>query len=77
MPFQRNRSDVLSGSERVKSARKCLRLIEESQPDLNRWRTNDRTFYRQELEFAKLPTYLPSEPDLQWLRDLVSRYVTN
>jgi hypothetical protein len=67
--FQRD--NVLSADERNASARKCLALLEDCTERMN----------AKELGFVedmpeKIERWGCSEPQLQWLRDLVSRYVT-
>lgn len=73
--FQNNRGGVLNDDERAASARKCLQLLAEA--ELPFMRPNDYTFYNKHKSLAKGLRYVPSEPELQWLRDLVSRYVTH
>jgi len=74
--FARNRGNVLDVEERASSARKCLKIIADSKPDLSRWGSADASKYERELGYANSINYAPSEPTLQWLRDMVSRYVT-
>jgi hypothetical protein len=75
--FQRNRSDVLNAEERATSARKCLQLLTENpRVPKERWKVADLNFYNRELGFANSQIYAPSDRVLQWLRDMVSRYVT-
>lgn len=67
--FQRD--NVLSADERNTSARKCLKLLEDHTERMN----------AKELGFVedmpeKIERWGCSEPQLQWLRDLVSKYVT-
>ncbi len=69
MGFQRD--NVLSLDERNVSARKCLVLLEDVAERLN----------AKELGFVedmpeKIQRWGCSEPQLQWLRDLVSKYAT-
>lgn len=73
--FQRD--NVLSDTERTKSAKKCLQIIADSNPNMGDWRKKDMDFYFQQSRFARMKDYAPTEPILQWLRDLVERYVTN
>jgi hypothetical protein len=67
--FQRD--NVLSADERNASARKCLALLEDCTERMN----------AKELGFVedmpeKIERWGCTEPQLQWLRDLVSKYVT-
>lgn len=69
MGFQRD--NVLSLDERNASARKCLSLLEDYTDKMN----------ARELSFVedmpdKIQQWGCTEPQLQWLRDLVSKYVT-
>jgi hypothetical protein len=69
MGFQRD--NVLSLDERNASARKCLALLEDHADRLN----------ARELSFVedmpdKIERWGCTEPQLQWLRDLVSKYAT-
>lgn len=62
--------------ERAESARKCLKLM----ADINEQsliRVKDFDFLQSQRELARFISYGPSEPQLQWLRDMVERYVTN
>lgn len=65
-----NRDNILSSDERIRSARKCLALLSDCAEKMN----------AKELSFVegmpdKLEEYGCTEPQLQWLRDLVSKYV--
>lgn len=40
-------------------------------------RVKDFDFLRSQRERARFITYEPTEPQLQWLRDMVERYVAN
>jgi hypothetical protein len=69
MGFQRD--NILSADERNASARKCLALLEDCTEQMN----------AKELGFVeempdKIEHWGCTEPQLQWLRDLVSRYAT-
>lgn len=69
MGFQRD--NVLSLDERNTSARKCLMLLEDYTERMS----------AKELGFVedmpdKIERWGCSEPQLQWLRDLVSKYAT-
>jgi hypothetical protein len=69
MGFQRD--NVLTDDERSRSARKCLALLEDCAEHLN----------AKELGFVedmpdKIERWGCTEPQLQWLRDLVSKHVT-
>lgn len=68
--FQRD--NILSDDERAVSGRKCLSILASVAPD--RMRSRDRAFYEQQVRAAKFLGFVPSEPTLQWLRDLVERY---
>lgn len=70
--FQRD--NVLNEDERATSARKCIDLLGAVSPQ--DMREKDWTFFCNQLSFSKNIRYAPSEPTLQWLRDLVDRYVT-
>jgi hypothetical protein len=74
--FQRNRGDVLDAEERAKSARKCLRLLMEPRISKDKWSENDYRKFDREMGFSNSVIYAPSDQTLQWLRDMVSRYVT-
>jgi len=75
--FQRNRGNVLNAEERAASARKCIQLLSESpRVPKESWSTKDLNFFSRELGFAGSQIYAPSDRVLQWLRDMVSRYVT-
>lgn len=70
MPYHQ-RDNVLSVDERNASARKCLTLPEDAAERMN----------AKELGFVedmpdKIERWRCTEPQLQWLRDLVSKYVT-
>lgn len=69
MGFQRD--NVLTDDERNCSARKCLTLLEDYTARMN----------AKELGFVedmpdKIERWGCTEPQLQWLRDLVSKYAT-
>jgi hypothetical protein len=70
--FQRD--NVLNDDERATSARKCIHLLGAVDP--HAMREKDWTFFANQLAFSKNIRYVPSEPTLQWLRDMVDRYVT-
>jgi hypothetical protein len=67
--FQRD--NVLDVNERNKSALKCLALLEDCTARMN---TKELSFVEEMPE--KIERWGCSEPQLQWLRDLVSKYVT-
>lgn len=69
MGFQRD--NVLSADERNVSARKCLTLLEDY---TERMSAKELGFVEDMLE--KIQRFGCSEPQLQWLRDLVSKYAT-
>jgi len=67
MGFQRD--NVLTADERNASARKCLALLEDCTQQMN----------AKELSFVeempdKIERWGCTEPQLQWLRDLVAKY---
>jgi hypothetical protein len=69
MGFQRD--NILNLDERNASARKCLTLLKDYTDRMN----------AKELGFVeempdKIERWGCTEPQLQWLRDLVSKYVT-
>lgn len=72
MGFQRD--NILTPEERAASARKCLNLLEDKGAEHMRQR--DYEFLIGQRAEAKSLRYAPSEPQLQWLRDLVDRLVT-
>jgi hypothetical protein len=72
--FQHNRDGILTPEERANSSRKCLKLLAEV--DLELMTDAERTFFLSSQQLNHAPSYAPSEPQLQWLRDLVERYVT-
>ena len=67
MGFQRD--NVLTADERNASARKCLMLLEGYH---ERMTTKELSFVEDMPE--KIERWGCSEPQLQWLRDLVSKY---
>lgn len=69
MGFQRD--NILSDDERAKSARKCLTLLFGKESEM---REKDRSFYLNQTVLATQLEYRITEPQLQWLRDLVDRY---
>lgn len=74
MGFQRD--NVLNADERAVSARKCLSILRESAKSSD-MSSKDASFWASQRGLATNIKYAPSEPTLQWLRDLVERYVTN
>jgi hypothetical protein len=70
--FQRD--NVLTVDERATSARKCVSLLGDVHP--HDMKAGDWTFFSEQLAQSKNIRYAPSEPQLQWLRDMVDRYVT-
>jgi len=70
--FQRD--GILNLDERATSARKCINLLGAVDP--YRMAGRDWTFFCDQLAHSKRIGYAPSEPQLQWLRDLVEKYVT-
>lgn len=68
--FQRD--NILNSDERAASARKCLNLLGDVSP--HDMREKDRTFFTDQLARSKSLAYGLSEPQLQWLRDMVERY---
>lgn len=73
--FQHQRDNILDASERAASARKCLDLlgdVKNSQMSVMDW-----DFVNGQIAAAEDNLYYsPTEPQLQWLRDCVERYVT-
>lgn len=72
--FQHSRDNVLTPQERAESARKCLQLLdgyEERMPPMA------SEFVQTQRRFSRNVSYTVSEPQLQWLRDLVSKHVTS
>jgi hypothetical protein len=67
--FQRD--NILNSDERAASARKCLHLLAGHGFDMS---AKDEDFYRKHARLSSNIRYVPSEPELQWLRDLVERY---
>jgi hypothetical protein len=67
MGFQRD--SVLSADERNESARKCLTLLEDH---TERMTTKELIFVEDMPE--KIERWGCTEPQLQWLRDLVDKY---
>lgn len=65
------RDNVLNEDERNKSARKCLALLEDCTARMN---SKELGFVEDMPE--KIDRWGCTEPQLQWLRDLVSKYVT-
>lgn len=74
--FQQQRGNVLNAEERAKSARKCLQLLSEPRIAKERWSLGDIAMFDREYGYAQSFRYAPSEHILQWLRDMVGRYVT-
>lgn len=74
MGFQRD--NVLDADERAKSARKCLQILRDGTSS-DKMSSKDSAFWASQRGLATNLRYAPSEPTLQWLRDLVERYVTN
>jgi hypothetical protein len=69
MGFQRD--NVLSSDERNASARKCLALLEGCTQKMN---ARELGFVEEMSE--EVARWGCTEPQLQWLRDLVSKYAT-
>lgn len=69
MGFQRD--NVLTPDERNRSAYKCLALLEDCTARMN---ARELAFVEDMPE--KVARWGCSEPQLQWLRDLVEKYVT-
>lgn len=69
MGFQRD--NVLNADERNASARKCLSLLEDH---TERMTAKELGFVEEMPD--KMERWGCTEPQLQWLRDLVSKYVT-
>lgn len=66
------RDGILTAEERAVSARKCLSLLADISPD--RLRGNEFSFLSGQQNSAKFIHYNPTERQLAWLRDLVSKY---
>lgn len=71
--FQHTRDNVLSASERTESALKCINLLKDV--DVEKMTQRDRSFFQNQQNYSNSVTYSPREPTLQWLRDMVDRYV--
>lgn len=69
MGFQRD--SILSADERNASARKCLTLLEDCTEKMN---VRELGFVEEMPD--KIERWGCTEPQLQWLRDLVSKYAT-
>lgn len=69
-----NRDNILTDSERAASARRCLFILENTEGATEAMRAADYTFYVKQRGLSQNIGYAPSEPQLQWLRDLVDRY---
>lgn len=69
-----NRDNILTPEERATSARKCINLL--AQVDQSQISSKDLPFLLNQRQFSRNIRYAPSELELQWLRDLVERYVT-
>jgi hypothetical protein len=69
MGFQRD--NILNADEKRASARKCLALLAGFEEAM---RDKDKRFYSEQSCRSVALNYNPSEPQLQWLRDLVDRY---
>lgn len=66
-----SRDNVLNEDDRLKSARKCLALLE---PETGSMGDKEAQFVADMVE--KIDRWGVSERQLAWLRDLVSRYAT-
>lgn len=69
-----NRDNVLTPEERATSARKCIQILDAEEIATDDMRAKDYEFYISQRAEAKRIDYAPSEPQLQWLRDLVEKY---
>lgn len=69
-----NRDGILDEHERAASARKCIGLLGDVDPD--KFRSKEWTFFCDSLKASGQTDYAPTERQLAWLRDLVSKYVT-
>lgn len=74
--FARNRDNILNSAEIAKSARKCIGLLDNPEVTIG-MSARDHAFFSNQQHLSLKPGYTPSEPTLQWLRDMVSRYVTD
>lgn len=72
--FQRD--NILNSDERAASARKCVQILNAEEHCTDRMGSGDYIFYLKHRTLAKNLRYAPSEPELQWLRDLIEKYVT-
>lgn len=70
MPYHQ-RDNVLTDDERNRSARKCLALLDDC---MERLSAKELSFVEEMPD--KIERWGCSEPQLQWLRDLVSKYST-
>lgn len=68
--FQRD--NILNSDERAASARKCIALLRDQ--NTSYWKPRDQEFFEDQERKASNIRYAPSEPQLQWLRDMVERY---
>jgi hypothetical protein len=71
--FQNNRGNILSVEERATSARKCIMLLNDVDED--EMSEKDLKFFLTQKTRSKYVGYQPTEPQLQWLRDMIERYV--
>jgi hypothetical protein len=72
--FQNRRDNILSAQERVESARKCIQLLNNDKVKSGMQR-RELLFLEDQLRFSNHIGFTISELQLQWLRDLVSKYV--
>lgn len=69
--FQHSHDDVLNAEERGESARKCLSLLESKREAMSE---KDLSFFDKEFGKRNYINYSVSQPQLNWLRDMVERY---
>lgn len=72
--FQHARDNILTPEERTASARKCIQILNAQENCTDRMGSGDYIFFIKHRTLVKNIRYAPSEPELQWLRDLVERY---
>jgi hypothetical protein len=69
-----NRDNILSNEERAVSARKCVSILADVNPE--KFRERDWDFFCDQKAMSKNVRYNPTERQLLWLRDLVERLAT-
>ena len=71
LAFQRD--NILNDDERATSARKCIALLKEVAAR-GHWSRKDFSFFTEQEKSSLYIDYKPTEPQLQWVRDMVDRY---